>query len=256
MVYKVEFLLNMNRYLKAGKTKVTDYLNSILLRGEDVICEMCGWQGKKFPKNNRCPKCRSLARTRLIPFSINYFDLSKSGINLLHVAPNISEYHYVVKNFECAKYDRLNIQQSKIINLVQDLTKTDLQNESYDLIIIWHVLEHIANDHDAISEMYRILKKDGKLLVSVPIYPTGNLETYEDKNLDKMKYEEVHGHPDHCRSCGLDYYERFEQIGFKTKTLHIRDQTSDTISKYGLSTRHTVWLFEKPGSNNKNVKAI
>lgn len=231
-------------YIKKYKTKIQSALDAIILSGNNVVCEICGWHGKKFP-SNKCPKCNSLPRTRLIPFSINHFGVSKKEINLLHVAVNAPEYKYITTNFDFSKYDRLDIQKKKHVNLVQDLTKTNIQDNQYDFILIWHVLEHIPNDLLAISEMHRMLKPNGKLLVSVPIYPINNLKTYEDTSIKRGEFERIHGHDDHCRSCGLDYYERFEKIGFKTSTLHVKDLENNIKSKFGLSNNHTVWLFEK-----------
>lgn len=231
-------------HIKKYKAKFESALNTIILRGSKVICEICGWNGKKFP-NNRCPKCSSLPRTRLIPFSINHFGISKKEISLLHVALNPAEYKYITTNIDFIKYDRLNIKKKKYINLVQDLTKTNIQDNEYDFILIWHVLEHIPNDLVAISEMHRMLKPHGKLLVSVPIHPSENPKTYEDTAIERRDFERIHGHVDHCRSCGLDYYERFEEVGFKTSTLHVKDLKQDVKNKYGLSNNHTVWLFEK-----------
>jgi ubiquinone/menaquinone biosynthesis C-methylase UbiE len=140
-------------------------------------------------------------------------------------------------------YDRLNIRSVPHINLVQDLTKTDLPVETYDLAIIWHVLEHIVEDRMAIREIYRVLKENGHLLMSVPIYPTGNLVTFVDASIPYQDYEKVHGHNDHCRSCGLDYYKRFEEIGFTTNVLE--SYKEEDVQKYGLSKNHVVWCFSK-----------
>lgn len=238
------FMKTVNKYRMAIMTKIQCHLNTILLKGNNVICEMCGWNGKYFP-NNKCPKCNSYARTRLIPYSINFFNISNEKGSLLHIAPNISEFKFIKNNLKFEIYDRLDIVKKDIVNIVQDITNSNIPDSQYDLIIIWHVLEHIPNDYDAISEMYRILKENGKLLVSVPIYPIGNKKTFEDKTIDKSKYLEIHGHYDHCRSCGYDYFERFEKNGFKTSTLNIKDIDNEVIEKYGLSKNHTVWLFEK-----------
>ena len=218
--------------------------DQILLSGHKVKCKMCGWNGKRFP-NSRCPKCRSLARTRLIPFSINFFDVDLDNINLLHVAPNISEYNFIKVNFQNITYDRLDIVNRDKINLVRDLTNTKLQDFQYDLIIIWHVLEHIPNDIKAIEEMYRILKKKGQVLVSVPIHPKGNPITEEDKSVRREDFRKFYGHPDHCRSCGLDYYKRFEEVGFDTLTLDTSKISETDRKKFGLSNSHISWLFTK-----------
>ena len=51
--------------------------------------------------------------------------------------------------------------------------------------------------------------------------------TYEDPSIPYEKFEEIHGHYDHCRSCGLDYFERFEEVGFKTQTLKVSQLNTD-----------------------------
>ena len=231
-------------YIKKYKAKITNALNIVILKGDNVICEICGWHGKKFP-SNKCPKCNSLPRTRLIPFSINHFGILKKEISLLHVAVNEPEYKYITKNFDYIKYDRLDIVKMKYVNLVQDITNSDIPDNQYDFILIWHVLEHIPNDVVGIFEMHRMLKPNGRLLVSVPIYPIENPKTYEDNTIERKDFERIHGHDDHCRSCGLDYFERFEKVGFNISTLHVKELQNEIKKKFGLSNNHTVWLFEK-----------
>lgn len=234
----------MKKTFKSIKDRILKKTDQYILRGSIVRCDMCDWNGKRFPKG-RCPKCKSLARTRLIPYSINYFKLDLNNSTILHVAPNVSEYNFIKSNFKTQKYDRLNLVDSRHINLVRDLTDTKLESNIYDLIIIWHVLEHIPEDRKAILEMFRILKEDGKVLMSVPIYPKENLTTYEDDTIKREDFEKIHGHSDHCRSCGLDYYKRFEDVGFKTSTLNTKELNKEERTRYGLSNSHTSWLFTK-----------
>ena len=120
-----------------------------------------------------------------------------------------------------------------------------LEDNIYDLAIAWHVFEHIPADKKAISEIYRLLKPNGKFLISVPIYPVGSKVTYEDSTIEYENFEEVHGHYDHCRSCGLDYYLRFETVGFNTNTLHVKDLDKSQINYFGLKEDHVVWCFTK-----------
>lgn len=106
-------------------------------------------------------------------------------------------------------------------------------------------MEHIPNDRQAIKEMYRVSKNKASLLISVPIYPPFREKTYEDHSIERERYSEVHGHDDHCRSCGLDYNIRFEEVGFKSRTLEVRYLDQKDIEHYGLSTGHICWLFTK-----------
>ncbi len=49
-----------------------------------------------------------------------------------------------------------------------DLTNIDRPDESYDLIICNHVLEHVRDDRAALREMCRILRPDGFAVLSFP----------------------------------------------------------------------------------------
>ena len=238
-------LKNPKPYLVIGLKRVIDFYRSFFYRGKQVYCEICNWQGTQF-FDGKCPKCNSLPRTRLIPFALGYFELIKPKAKILHIAPNSHEYKYIRRTFpELSIYDRLNIRNVKYINIVQDLTQTNLESNQYDLAIAWHVLEHIPADIKAIKEVYRLLKPKGHFLVSVPIYPKGNAKTFEDSKLPYKVFEKVHGHYDHCRSCGLDYYQRFEDCGFKTNTLFVNEFDDKKKKYFGLRTDHVVWCFTK-----------
>lgn len=218
-------------------------INSIYYRGDNVICLLCGWRGIEFI-NSKCPNCNSLPRQRMIPTCINAFKPKNNFI--LHIAPNYSEYYYVNKILKPDVYDRVDMVKTKYVNIVQDITKSGIKNNYYDLIIIWHVFEHIIDDKVAIKNLAKSLNQNGSLLVSVPIYPKGNPKTYEDESIPKSSYNEVHGHPDHYRSCGLDYWQRFLKNGFTSvDTFRIVDLNKENKDIYGLSDNHIAWIFHK-----------
>jgi len=52
--------------------------------------------------------------------------------------------------------------------VLADITDYPATDESFDLIFFNHVLEHIPEDEKALEEVYRILKKDGILIIGVP----------------------------------------------------------------------------------------
>jgi ubiquinone biosynthesis O-methyltransferase len=51
---------------------------------------------------------------------------------------------------------------------IGDATRLRFAAESFDKILCSEVIEHIPNTDDAISEMYRVLKPGGRLIVSTP----------------------------------------------------------------------------------------
>jgi 2-polyprenyl-3-methyl-5-hydroxy-6-metoxy-1,4-benzoquinol methylase len=54
-----------------------------------------------------------------------------------------------------------------------------LQNESFDVITLWHVLEHVHDLHNYIDKFYSLLKKDGVLIIAVPNYTSYDANEYE-----------------------------------------------------------------------------
>ncbi|WMI69858.1 class I SAM-dependent methyltransferase [Mangrovimonas sp. YM274] len=241
----VNFVNNPRAYVDKAKDFLVNKGRVIMHAGDNVKCDICNWKGTQFFKG-KCPKCRSLQRTRLMPFALEYFNLLQNPKRVLHIAPNLNENTYMAKNLqEGSTYDRLNIRPVKHINIVQDITRTNLPSENYDLVVAWHVLEHIVQDVQAIEEVYRLLKPGGHFLVSVPIFPLKSLHTFENSEIPYKDFEKVHGHYDHCRSCGLDYYLRFEKVGFNTQELKVQNLPPSDTEKFGLFEDHVVWCFQK-----------
>lgn len=50
---------------------------------------------------------------------------------------------------------------------------SSLDSNSYDVIVCEQVLEHLHCPERAISEMYRVVKPGGRLVIGVPIFPPG-----------------------------------------------------------------------------------
>lgn len=60
---------------------------------------------------------------------------------------------------------------SKLKFIVGDVTKLDLENEYYDVVLSFSTIDHISGEENrirAISEMCRVLKPGGYLVITVP----------------------------------------------------------------------------------------
>ncbi|WPR72238.1 class I SAM-dependent methyltransferase [Flavobacterium sp. NG2] len=55
---------------------------------------------------------------------------------------------------------------------------TDLENHSFDVITMWHVLEHVPDLDFQIKELKRLLKPSGTLIVAVPNYKSFDAKHY------------------------------------------------------------------------------
>lgn len=51
---------------------------------------------------------------------------------------------------------------------IMELHKCHFPNNYFDVVTLWHVLEHVRNPNDLINEIKRILKKDGFIIIEVP----------------------------------------------------------------------------------------
>ncbi|MDP5198382.1 bifunctional 2-polyprenyl-6-hydroxyphenol methylase/3-demethylubiquinol 3-O-methyltransferase UbiG [Flavobacterium sp. DG2-3] len=69
-----------------------------------------------------------------------------------------------------------DIAKQKGISFVEE-TST-LENNSFDVITMWHVLEHVPNLESQIAELKRLLKPTGTLIVAVPNHKSFDAQHY------------------------------------------------------------------------------
>ncbi|WP_348718293.1 class I SAM-dependent methyltransferase [Tenacibaculum sp. 190130A14a] len=66
----------------------------------------------------------------------------------------------------------------KDINLEEKLT--DIENKKFDVITLWHVLEHVPNLFEYIEVLKELLKPNGKLIIAVPNYKSYDAIYYKE----------------------------------------------------------------------------
>lgn len=90
-----------------------------------------------------------------------------------------------------------------------DLQRLPFGDRTYDFAFAWHALEHLPDDHKAISEIRRVLKPNGMAILPVPIYSGKTVEFSEP---DPNEFG-------HVRAPGLDYFDRYERHFSKVEKL-------------------------------------
>ena len=204
---------------------------------------------KTVRKNALCPGTLSLERHRLLWLYLDReTNFLSSNLKVLHVAPEQVFYKKFkkLKNWEYFTFD-LN---SPIADIKGDLTSTNFKDESFDLIICNHVLEHIEDDKSALNEIYRILKYNGISILQVPMN-VKRKNTFEDSSIkSKNQREKYFGQYDHVREYGLDFKDRVEQAGFKVEMINYSKKISqDLVIKYGLMKDDLIPIGKKLPSN-------
>lgn len=133
-------------------------------------------------------------------------------MKVLHIAPE----QCFVKRFKALKhldYYTADL-ESPIADIKLDVMKMPLPDESFDMVMCNHVMEHVPDDRQAMGEVYRVLRHGGFAILQVPLEPT--LEhTYEDPSITDPKEREKHFlQKDHVRLYGRDYASRLRSVGF------------------------------------------
>lgn len=79
-----------------------------------------------------------------------------------------------LKNYRCSEYLGTDYASGQMVNGVihQDLTRLSFEDESIDLVISTDVFEHLPHPYKAHREVYRVLKKSGRHIFTVPFHQT------------------------------------------------------------------------------------
>ena len=208
------------------------------------VCERTSYfQPFGFRQKARCAHCGSLERHRLewLFFKKKTSLFGKSPKNILHVAAEPC----FEKRFEKAfgkNYITADLyNQNAMVKM--DITNIQYPNESFDIILCNHVLEHIPDDQKAMRELYRVLKKEGWAVLLVPI---ADMEkTYEDFSITtEVGRLKAFGQGNHVRKYGRDYIERLKAAGFRV-TVFKRDEIAcaEEIGSMCLQEDSALWGF-------------
>ncbi len=111
-------------------------------------------------------------------------DLSK-GNSLLDVGCGTGEFlnackktGFLVHGIEPSKKAREQAEKNYNLSVSENTDLSQFTDEEFDTISMWHVLEHMPNLNKNSSELYRILKAGGKLIVAVPNYKSWDAKHY------------------------------------------------------------------------------
>ncbi len=224
---------------------------SLPLLGNRFICPCCGWSFRKFlPYGTEkrpdvwCPKCFSFKRHRLIWLYLKEkTNLFSDKLKMLHIAPEFSFKKKFIKipNLEYVAADL----KSPLANVKMDITDIPYGDDSFDVIICSHVLEHIPNDQKAMKELFRVLKNGGWAILQSALNPLWKYTVEAEELTPADERTSILG-KDHKRKYGLDYKEKLERAGFKVKIENFAEELGqDLIRKYALDAAEKIYLCLK-----------
>lgn len=180
------------------------------------MCPVCNHQLKAFIALNSdqllCPACGSLPRTRRL-WDVLFQRYIKEGIEFLDFSPHRSLYR-TWKAHSTIHYYGSDLSGDFLCDYQFDVTDIDAESNRFDLLVCYHVLEHVDDDIQAMKEMHRVLKPGGTALIQTP-FKEG--EIYENEQITDPKDRLQHfGQEDHVRIYSIrGLADRLESVGFR-----------------------------------------
>lgn len=137
--------------------------------------------------------------------------------------------------------------ESPIADIHFDLHNIPLEDNQYDVIFCNHVLEHVTDDHQCMTELFRIMKPGGWGIFQVPIDKT-RTETYEDASITTPEEREKHfWQYDHVRLFGLDYPKKLNAAGFEVDIFNYKEHLKPEVyQRYRFHEDELIYVVKKP----------
>lgn len=206
-------------------------------------CNICDKTLRRFihlPGGQKlCPYCGSSSRNRRL-WNILEPSYLKDETCILHFSPSRSLYRKFKANGS-VDYASSDFAGEFLADKQLDITQISEADNSYDLIICYHILEHIVEDQAAMSELLRILKPGGCCFIQTPI-KDGDI--YEDNSITDSDQRKIHfGQADHVRIYSLNgLMQRLRKVGFDASA---SEYLAEADNRFGVRQVETVIFARK-----------
>jgi SAM-dependent methyltransferase len=165
-----------------------------------------------------CPRCGSLERHRLLWVWLRgHGALGGAVRDVLHVAPEPG-LRRALRGVPGVRWVGGDLSPEDPGVAALDLTALPFADGSFDMVLCSHVLEHVADDGRAMTEVRRVLRPEGMAVLQQPV--DDRLErTREDPGAPPAERLRLFGQEDHVRVYGRDFVERLRAAGFEVEVV-------------------------------------
>ncbi len=164
---------------------------------------------------------------------------TSSVLKVLHFAPE-QAFYKIFRNQKNLDYTTTDL-LSPLADVKADICNLPFKDNTYDVILCNHVLEHIPDDTKAMQELFRVLRKGGMAILQIPQDLNREKTFSDDTIIDQKERSIIFGQYDHVRVYGRDYFDKLRSIGF---TVIEEDYTSKIspkiVEKYCLAKREII----------------
>lgn len=196
-----------------------------------------------------CPHCMSLERERFLALLLDCLAplLSRPAV-LLDIAPS-DRLTPLLQKLTPKMRIGLDFDPSadgRLVDIQASVTDLPLDTDSVDVMVCYHVLEHVPDDRAAMREIARALRPGGVAIIQVPW--RSSQPTDEDPSADVDERRRRFGQADHVRFYGTDFESRLTGEG-----LDVHRVTPglllgpDNCSWFRVKEHEAVWLCTPAG---------
>jgi SAM-dependent methyltransferase len=211
-------------------------------KGNNYQCPVCEKKLKKFIQletgDKLCPYCGSIDRHRRL-WTLLQPQLVK-GTQLLDFSPPGCLYRKLVR-YPHIKYLPTDFAAEFLASQSMDITQLNLPDNSFDLIICYHILEHVEEDTKALNELYRVLKPSGTCIIQTP-FKEGQI--YEDLSIKTTEERKKHfDQEDHVRIYSVEgLSKRLSVAGFSVEPVWFSEKENNYL---GFHQKETILFARK-----------
>lgn len=200
-----------------------------------------------------CPVCGASDRDRLFALYLQTYFMrvkNEEKTKIIDIAPSAPLSQYIRKIIAVSKHNVSYRTADMALDGVDDkIDISDMQcygNNQFDFFICSHVLEHVQDDHKALSELYRILKPGGLGILMVPIIL--DLEEIDEDPFETDESEKWRrfGQHDHVRLYSREgFIGRVQKSGFLIHQYGIEYFSEKIFMQCGITKQSVLYVVEK-----------
>ena len=118
-------------------------------------------------------------------------------------------------------------------DLKLDIQDTRLSDESWDVVICNHVLEHVEDFRKALKELHRIIKPHGFLICSFPMDPKIEILDEAEGEISEAEQIQRFGQVTHRRVFGMKPEQLLIEAGFTVERISGEDYPDEILPVVG-----------------------
>jgi len=196
-------------------------------------------------------ECRSLERHRLLWLYLqNNIINSGDNLSVLEIGPTRSLKNAFDK-FPNINYVGLDL-TSKRADVRADINNLPFAENSFGLVICYHVLEHVPDPLPSVQELNRVTRINRLAIFQVPL--NVNLATTSTISSSSFHEREVlFGQGDHLRIFGLDFPDFLSRGGFDPQCIDYTSRFSEgDQTLMGLKSSYLIGPKDTPYTTSEN----